>query len=60
MITDLFLRKVERLPDDIIKIIHEFLDIETRIKILTYKVVPTGTPYISTSIYYDKCILRTY
>jgi hypothetical protein len=50
MITDLFLRKVERLPDDIIKFIHEFLDIETRIKILTYKVVPTGIQYISTSI----------
>ena len=48
MITDLFLRKVERLPDDIIRYIHEFMDIETRIQMLTFSMIPE--PIIQTKI----------
>ena len=51
MITDLFLRKAERLPDDIIKYIHEFLHIETRIQMLTFSMIPE--PVIQTKILSD-------
>lgn len=51
MITDLFLRKVERLPDDIVKYIHEFLHIEIRIQMLTYLMIPE--PIIQTKILSD-------
>lgn len=39
-ILDPFLRKVERLPDDILRYIHSYLDLGTRVEMICYQVFP--------------------